>query len=206
MSLNSEMGEDLGVVVAEAMEIESAARDHARSADEDSDHTTVETPEMASETASVAADPAGTEPDEAEAFDWHYGRLDEWVHEWLYPQLAADRTRRRTWCSKWYLHPEAVGVLGALWHQWEVSRLEPMVGMSTFYAHYYLPLLGYLTDSSGTFGACAKASSDEGDTPVHRETGSGYGPPPVLEPDADAAAALAGSKWMPLAADEPPGA
>lgn len=131
--------------------------------------------------------------------EWRYPTLQAWVHQWLVPTLERDRNRSQlAWCSSWWRHPEAIAVLGALWHQWEASQDQPWTGMATYMAHYHYPLIERLTQPDGPFGACWTDSRSE-QVPVHREHSTHFGPPVVIDAVDDDVAAHLGEveDWMP---------
>ncbi|MDF9749621.1 DUF4913 domain-containing protein [Arthrobacter sp. ES3-54] len=37
------------------------------------------------------------------------------------------------WCPEWYKHPEALIRMEAIWRAWEHLRLEPALGVSTWW-------------------------------------------------------------------------
>jgi hypothetical protein len=59
------------------------------------------------------------------------------------------------WCSEWAQHAEAVTRLESLWRAWEVLRLDPGVGMSTWLVGHLDPQLSVLTGRGGPFAACS---------------------------------------------------
>lgn len=58
------------------------------------------------------------------------------------------------WCAEWWRHAEAVSRLSALWHSWEVLRLEPGTGMALWYRDHLDPQLNILLSDAGPFGGC----------------------------------------------------
>ncbi|MFH8789228.1 DUF4913 domain-containing protein [Streptomyces roseoverticillatus] len=61
-----------------------------------------------------------------------------------------------TWCPRWWDHPEAGARLSALWLAWEQLRLDPMLGMSTWWVQHADPHLQVLMDpKQGPFAACS---------------------------------------------------
>jgi hypothetical protein len=85
----------------------------------------------------------------------------------FYTQHLAPIIRRRDgggrgWCPQWWRHPEAVARLTALWHAWEALRLEPGVGMSSWWTYHFDPCYGVLADTErGPFQACDRHHSDK---------------------------------------------
>jgi len=58
------------------------------------------------------------------------------------------------WCSRWWLHVEAVVRLEAMWRAWEVLRLDPGTGASTWLLHHADPGMSALTSTEGPFNRC----------------------------------------------------
>lgn len=56
--------------------------------------------------------------------DDQFANLVEFVHGWLIPiyRRRVGDGRHRTWCPKWWLHPEAVVRLTALWRSFEEAH------------------------------------------------------------------------------------
>lgn len=146
------------------------------------------------------ADAAGSPEEQwSEEHEWRYPTLQAWVHQWLVPMLERDRNRSQlAWCSSWWKHPEAVAVLGALWHQWEASQDQPWTGMATYMAHYHYPLIERLTQPDGPFGPCWTESRSQRSV-VHMEHSTHFGPPEVLDDVDEGVAADLGAvdDWMP---------
>ena len=60
------------------------------------------------------------------------------------------------WCPRWWEHPGAAMRLKALWHSWEVLRLQPG-GTSTWWVQHYDPHMRALLDADrGPFYRCHK--------------------------------------------------
>ncbi|MFE1803357.1 DUF4913 domain-containing protein [Streptomyces sp. NPDC059533] len=61
-----------------------------------------------------------------------------------------------TWCPRWWEHPEAGARLSALWLAWEQLRLEPTLGLTTWWIQHADPHLRVLMDpKQGPFAACS---------------------------------------------------
>ncbi|MGI3782098.1 MAG: DUF4913 domain-containing protein, partial [Janthinobacterium lividum] len=69
------------------------------------------------------------------------------------------------WCASWWSHTEALVRLEALWKAWEVLRLDPGTGASSWLRDHADPALAALTGPAGPFARC---------TPVKHST------PPAL--------------------------
>ena len=65
------------------------------------------------------------------------------------------------WCAQWWRHDEAVSRLKALWHAWEVLRLQPGTGIGTWYREHLDHQLPILMGARGPFYQCSET--------VHRE-------------------------------------
>ncbi len=59
------------------------------------------------------------------------------------------------WCPEWYKHPEALIRMEAIWRAWEHLRLEPALGISTWWLNHADPHMRVLTDKEGPFKKCA---------------------------------------------------
>ena len=62
---------------------------------------------------------------------------------------------------QWWRHDEAVSRLKALWHAWEVLRLQPGTGIGTWYREHLDHQLPILMGARGPFYQCSET--------VHRE-------------------------------------
>jgi hypothetical protein len=59
------------------------------------------------------------------------------------------------WCPEWYKHPEALIRMEAIWRAWEHLRLEPALGISTWWLNHADPHMRTLMDTEGPFKKCA---------------------------------------------------
>lgn len=59
------------------------------------------------------------------------------------------------WCPEWYKHPEALIRMEAFWRAWEHLRLEPALGVSTWWLNHADPHMCVLMDKEGPFKKCA---------------------------------------------------
>ena len=71
------------------------------------------------------------------------------------------------WCPEWYKHPEALIRVEAIWRAWEHLRLEPALGISTWWLNHADPHMRVLMDKGGPFKKCA---FDGHKTPVRDRT------------------------------------
>jgi hypothetical protein len=84
-----------------------------------------------------------------------YESLDEWVREYFAPTFGRPLGGEHRWCGRWQEHAEAAGRLEALWRSWEVLRLDPGLGMATWFVNHLDPQLNRLLDRQGPFGQCS---------------------------------------------------
>lgn len=59
------------------------------------------------------------------------------------------------WCPEWYKHPEALIRMEAIWRAWEHLRLDPALGVSTWWLNHADPHMRVLMDKEGPFKKCA---------------------------------------------------
>ncbi len=78
-----------------------------------------------------------------------------------YRYSAARWAGSTRWCAEWWRHDEAVSRLKALWHAWEVLRLQPGTGIGTWYREHLDHQLPILMGARGPFYQCSET--------VHRE-------------------------------------
>jgi hypothetical protein len=83
-----------------------------------------------------------------------FGSLEEWVESVFAPTYARRTTPTFRWCGEWWRHPEAISRLEALWRSWEALRLDPLLGMSTWYSGHLDHQLPILTAAAGPFAEC----------------------------------------------------
>jgi hypothetical protein len=94
--------------------------------------------------------------DDDEALEMVFASVDDFVTEYL-----AQIIRRRishatmTWCPSWWLHPEAIVRITALWRAFEYLRVDAALGMSTWWLQHADPHLRALMDPDyGPFALC----------------------------------------------------
>jgi hypothetical protein len=84
-----------------------------------------------------------------------YPCVEDWVEDYFLRMFRRPLGGEFRWCPRWWLHPEAVSRLTAVWRAWEVCRLEPATGISDWYRdhldHHFAILLG----PRGPFFQCA---------------------------------------------------
>jgi hypothetical protein len=65
------------------------------------------------------------------------------------------------WCAQWWKHDEAVSRLKALWHSWEVLRLQPGTGIGIWYRDYLDHQMPILMGARGPFYQCSETAHRE---------------------------------------------
>jgi len=84
-----------------------------------------------------------------------YESAAEWVEHYLSLVYWRRLGTRHTWCSQWWLHPEAVVRLEAMWRAWEKMRREdPMTGIARWFIDVCDPMMRELLDPDGPFKGC----------------------------------------------------
>lgn len=84
-----------------------------------------------------------------------YGSAEEFLHDWLLPCYVRDvGGKRQTWCPRWFMHPEAVSRITAIWLAWENLRLEGATGMSVYWINHADPNMRMLMSLDGPFYNC----------------------------------------------------
>ncbi len=85
-----------------------------------------------------------------------YDGPEEFLHEQLLPlyNRILD-TKNGKWCRQWFLHPEAVSRVDALWRAWEHFRLDGTTGMSVWWKDHTDVHMAVLLSQKGPFHACS---------------------------------------------------
>lgn len=97
-----------------------------------------------------------------------------WVGEWLVPVVRRPFKAGSVWCPQWWLHPEALRRLDALWRAWESSRAEGGAGMSYWWVMHFDSHFAVLTDGArGPFAACKDEVHDPKIQPLPCDTPPG---------------------------------
>lgn len=81
----------------------------------------------------------------------------EWVQHWLLPTYrrgVPETGETSTWCPQWWEHPEAVIRLSALWHGFEMSRLEAGDAFSSWLRDHLDHHMSVLLSARGPFEHC----------------------------------------------------
>jgi hypothetical protein len=86
-----------------------------------------------------------------------YDSAIEFFVELLAPSYVRDVNEgaELAWCPEWYKHPEALIRMESLWRSWEHLRLEPALGISSWWLNHADPHMRVLMDTKGPFKKCA---------------------------------------------------
>ena len=127
----------------------------------------------------VDAGSPGGDATDSEPFLPCFGSLEEWVVSVFAPTYARRTTPTFRWCGEWWRHPEAISRLEALWRSWEALRLDPLLGMSTWYASHLDHQLPILTAAAGPFAECdpTRHFPPETDRLAHTSAPADWWPP-----------------------------
>jgi hypothetical protein len=90
-------------------------------------------------------------------FQPHYPTVSAFVEREFAPVFARRITPSFRWCAQWWRHPEALSRFTELWYSWETLRLNPPLGMGTWYEHHLDRHLPILTAGDGPFAGCSPA-------------------------------------------------
>ena len=85
-----------------------------------------------------------------------YQGVEEWVTGYFLPVYRRPLGGEFRWCRQWWRHAEAITRLTALWHAWEVLRLQPGTGMAAWLRDYLDNQLPVLLGRSGPFARCSE--------------------------------------------------
>ncbi|MGC5033700.1 DUF4913 domain-containing protein [Micromonospora sp. DT229] len=82
--------------------------------------------------------------------------LMRWVHQLLVPTYVGEVTSAAPWCTRWWLHPEAVNQLHGLYLAWQelTGPGSALTGPALWHRDYLGPTLNSLRDPAGTFAGC----------------------------------------------------
>ncbi len=84
-----------------------------------------------------------------------YPDVEAWVNEHFAPMYVRPLGGEFRWCPRWWEHAEAISRLEALWRSWETLRLDPGLGMATWYRDHLDSQLGILLGNRGPFALCS---------------------------------------------------
>jgi hypothetical protein len=105
--------------------------------------------------------------------------LEDWVVSVFAPTFMRRSTPTFRWCAEWWRHPEAISRLEALWRSWEALRLDPLLGMGTWYRDHLDHQLPVLTAAAGPFAECdpTRHFPPETDRLAHTSAPADWWPP-----------------------------
>lgn len=90
-----------------------------------------------------------------------YYALEDWLTDYFLPMFRRTLGGEYRWCLQWWQHGEAVSRLTSLWHSWEVLRLQPGIGIATWYREYLDHQLPILMGARGPFYQCSETTHRE---------------------------------------------
>ena len=90
-----------------------------------------------------------------------YGAVEDWLDGYFLPMFRRTLGGEFRWCGQWWRHGEAISRLTALWHAWEVLRLQPGTGISTWYRDHLDHQLPILMGARGPFYQCSEDAHRE---------------------------------------------
>jgi hypothetical protein len=90
-----------------------------------------------------------------------YYALEDWLTEYFLPMFRRTLGGEYRWCHQWWQHGEAISRLTALWHAWEVLRLQPGTGIATWYRDHLDHQLPILLGARGPFYQCNETTHRE---------------------------------------------
>ena len=90
-----------------------------------------------------------------------YYALEDWVTDYFLPMFRRTLGGEYRWCAQWWQHGEAISRLTALWHAWEVLRLQPGTGIGTWYRDHLDHQLPILMGARGPFYQCSETAHRE---------------------------------------------
>ncbi|CAI9411746.1 DUF4913 domain-containing protein [Aestuariimicrobium sp. T2.26MG-19.2B] len=93
-----------------------------------------------------------------------YESADQWLREWMLPNWRPPLGELKyRWCPRWWLHPEAVNRIEALWRAWEHLRNDGLLGASVWWRDHFTHHWGTLTGTDGPFAACKNGDHKQAD-------------------------------------------
>jgi hypothetical protein len=85
-----------------------------------------------------------------------YQAVEDWVTGHFLAMFRRPLGGEYRWCAQWWQHAEAITRLTALWHSWEVLRLQPGTGMAIWLRDHLDHQLPILLGRGGPFAACSE--------------------------------------------------
>jgi hypothetical protein len=111
-------------------------------------------------------DPPGLPDGGEEGPEPAYLAVEDWVLDHFLPTFRRSLGGEFRWCAQWWRHVEAVSRLTALWHAWEVLRLQPGTGIAIWYRDHLDHQLPILMGARGPFCQCTEAAHREPRTAI----------------------------------------
>lgn len=90
-----------------------------------------------------------------------YTEVEDWVTGQFLPVYVRPLGGEYRWCAQWWQHAEAITRLTALWHAWELMRLQPGTGIAAWLRDYLDHHLPILLSRSGPFAQCSESEHIE---------------------------------------------
>ena len=90
-----------------------------------------------------------------------YVALEDWLTGYFLPMFRRTLGGEYRWCQQWWQHGEAISRLTSLWHAWEVLRLQPGIGIATWYREHLDHQLPILMGARGPFYQCSETTHRE---------------------------------------------
>jgi Domain of unknown function (DUF4913) len=90
-----------------------------------------------------------------------YIALEDWLTDYFLPTFRRTLGGEYRWCHQWWQHSEAISRLTALWHSWEVLRLQPGTGIANWYRDHLDHQLPILMGARGPFCQCSETAHRE---------------------------------------------
>lgn len=95
-----------------------------------------------------------------------YSTLEEWIDDWLAPNVLRPGGLGGAWCAQWWAHPEAAARLEALWMAWEAARTEGGEALSRWWTVDWASHWKALSSKTGTFNSCSATKHREVSDPL----------------------------------------
>jgi hypothetical protein len=131
----------------------------------------------------TASAPPDVGPDGTSAPEPVYACAEDWVTDYFVPMFRRTLGGEYRWCAQWWQHSEAISRFNALWHSWEVLRLQPGTGMGSWYRDYLDHQLPVLLGARGPFYQCSEDSHREPHEPVTKPAPEGWWDTDEYAPD-----------------------
>jgi Domain of unknown function (DUF4913) len=138
--------------------------------------------------------PAGGEPDPAgglelaagDAAEPVYTAVEDWLAGYFLPMFRRTLGGEFRWCGQWWRHGEAISRLTALWHAWEVLRLQPGTGIAAWYRDHLDHQLPILMGARGPFYQCSETDHREPREAITEPAPEDWWDADLTDSDADA--------------------